>query len=157
MSSCYHLMMSWPLNRSLCSFTSVHFHTVCSQVQMTAEEVSSLNHSPPRSPKACLRHLQWKEEREKKITSLDRRIRNEMLKKKDQNPMNAVIKLGYFRADKTHLCPLFAVLFSSLREVYAKYRPTLLYVRYLLFPPKLSTLVKGRRFVDVDHSFDAGK
>ena len=27
-----------PLNRSLCTFTSVHFHTVCSQVQMTTEK-----------------------------------------------------------------------------------------------------------------------
>ena len=52
-----------------------------------------------------------------------------MLKKKDQIPMYGMITLRYFRVDKTNPCPLFAVCFSSLREVYAKEHPTLLYVR----------------------------
>ena len=80
-----------------------------------------------------------------------------MLKKKDQIPMYGMITLRYFRVDKTHPCPQFAIWFSSLCEVYAKQRPTLLYVRYLLFPQQLSPLVPEGRLVNVEPSFEAGK
>ena len=71
--------------------------------------------------------------------------------------MYGMITLQYFRADKTHPCQLFALWVFSLCEVYAKQRPTLLYVRYLLFPQQLSPLVPERRLVDVSPSFGVGK